>query len=334
MYENVSGVNACTCSYLDTTNPRVGNWQGPYEIGPLASFNWGKRFWRARVCILVNAAPNRKSRIMRASTASAWDWSSSTGRWAALWICLWDRFRNLFHTQDRRGTYWEIMALNLALFTRIRGLAFLHTWATSDPICSPSLSQSVHIISVCAPLASEDKFWAIDFPSLLIRDSITASKRVKGSQECHDLCSAVKSCSVRCPETEVTVNSSLVRGYEKSKFLMNLLEVERCKNSGCVSTTKYAGIKASYSIEVATWKDLGDRSSDRWLLRDTKHSHYRIHRTYPLRGSFVHRLSVVASRLRLIRRNASRRVFTCSTNRPSARDLLLREFDSRHHVKL
>lgn len=55
-------------------------------------FSWllscANLLWRAKVCIRVNAAPKRRSKIVRASTASAWAWSNSTGCCAAVWICL------------------------------------------------------------------------------------------------------------------------------------------------------------------------------------------------------------------------------------------------------
>lgn len=45
-------------------------------------------------------------------------------------------------------------ALNRARFTTIPRFALLHTAATSDPICSPSRSQSVQIMSMSAFRAS------------------------------------------------------------------------------------------------------------------------------------------------------------------------------------
>lgn len=45
-------------------------------------------------------------------------------------------------------------ALNLARFTTNRLFTLVHTAATSDPICSPSRSQSVHMIRRSALRAS------------------------------------------------------------------------------------------------------------------------------------------------------------------------------------
>jgi hypothetical protein len=54
-----------------------------------------------------------------------------------------------------------MMAENLARLTTIRGFAFLHTSATSLPMCSPSLSQSVHIMRCVAFFASAVRLLAI-----------------------------------------------------------------------------------------------------------------------------------------------------------------------------
>jgi hypothetical protein len=59
--------------------------------------------------------------------------------------------------------YAAMIALNLALLTIIFLLLFLHTSATSDPICSPSRSQSVQIMTISARRASFWRFLSIGF---------------------------------------------------------------------------------------------------------------------------------------------------------------------------
>jgi hypothetical protein len=59
--------------------------------------------------------------------------------------------------------YAAMIALNLALLTMIFLLLFLHTSATSDPICSPSRSQSVQIMTISARRASFWRFLSIGF---------------------------------------------------------------------------------------------------------------------------------------------------------------------------
>ena len=62
-----------------------------------------------------------------------------------------------------KTAYAAIIALNLALLTIIFLLLFLHTSATSDPICSPSRSQSVQIMTISARRASFWRFLSIGF---------------------------------------------------------------------------------------------------------------------------------------------------------------------------
>jgi hypothetical protein len=50
--------------------------------------------------------------------------------------------------------HFAMMALKRARLTMILGLLFRHTVTTSDPICSPSRSQSVQIMTQVARLAS------------------------------------------------------------------------------------------------------------------------------------------------------------------------------------
>lgn len=55
-------------------------------------------------------------------------------------------------------THAAMMAEKRARVTLMRGLAFLHALATSEPMCSPSLSQSVQIMTSCARAASFRRF--------------------------------------------------------------------------------------------------------------------------------------------------------------------------------
>ncbi len=78
-----------------------------------------------------------------------------------------------------------MMALNLARFTLIFALALRHIFAISAPMFSPSRSQSVHIMSICARLASVLRFSAIVFASVFTLHTMGASNSTKGSQDVH-----------------------------------------------------------------------------------------------------------------------------------------------------
>lgn len=57
---------------------------------------------KIKVCIRVKAAPRRRSKIVRASTACTWPMSSCTGFCAAWWICL-HTVGQTWGTSERRG---------------------------------------------------------------------------------------------------------------------------------------------------------------------------------------------------------------------------------------
>ena len=90
-----------------------------------------------------------------------------------------------------------MIALNLARRTVMPVFTFLHTPAISAPMFSPSLSQSVHIMSVCARRASLSRFRAMVSEPFLTRETMGASKRTKGSHDCQLLNADSKSWSRR-----------------------------------------------------------------------------------------------------------------------------------------
>jgi hypothetical protein len=59
-------------------------------------------------------------------------------------VCIIDTPGNL--AREKR-TYWAMMALKRARFTTMFGFALRHIFTISDPMFSPSLSQSVQIMS-------------------------------------------------------------------------------------------------------------------------------------------------------------------------------------------
>ena len=95
----------------------------------------------------------------------------------------------------RHITHWGMMALKRARVTTMLGFAFIHSFIISHPICSPSLSQSVQIMSLWAFRASFLRFWAIEAASFLTSAMMGASKRSNGSQEVHFEYWKLKSCS-------------------------------------------------------------------------------------------------------------------------------------------
>ena len=103
--------------------------------------------WSARVCIRVNAAPNRRSSSIRAETALACASSRGIGLRAALIMCTLS------------------ILLNLALHTCMPGLAFKAISRISVPICSPSRSQSVQMKRTSALRAHASMLLAIAFLS-------------------------------------------------------------------------------------------------------------------------------------------------------------------------
>lgn len=70
-----------------------------------------------------------------------------------------------------------MMALNLALLILMFGLTRLHTWAISQPMCSPSLSQSVQIMSSSACRASFCRFLSIPRASFDCREGFKSITR-------------------------------------------------------------------------------------------------------------------------------------------------------------
>jgi hypothetical protein len=72
----------------------------------------------------------------------------------------------VYQVGPTNATHPGIIALNLALVTLMFGFDLRHTFATSDPMCSPSLSQSVQIISSSALRASASRFLSI--PCMLL----------------------------------------------------------------------------------------------------------------------------------------------------------------------
>lgn len=143
----------------------------------------------------VNAAPIRRSRQMRASTASAWRMSRLSAVRQALWICLTSQ-----PTAFWPATHAAIIALKRARLTTILGFALRQTAAISDPMCSPSLSQSVQIMRRSARRDSVWRLRSIFLKSwrlleregrlaVLLTDEmeviIGASKRANGSHEPH-----------------------------------------------------------------------------------------------------------------------------------------------------
>jgi hypothetical protein len=67
-----------------------------------------------------------------------------------------------FNTVESKFTYLAMIALNLARLTTILGFTFLQTATISLPMCSPSRSQSVQIISKVAIRASAFRFVSMD----------------------------------------------------------------------------------------------------------------------------------------------------------------------------
>mmetsp|Transcript_43277 Transcript_43277/g.138225 ORF Transcript_43277/g.138225 Transcript_43277/m.138225 type:complete len:317 (+) Transcript_43277:973-1923(+) len=171
-----------------TMNPRVGNWQGPYEMSTLSpSSRPGKsnRFWRSSVMKRVKAAPARRSTSCLASTASD-SLRLGVPRCAIAWC-------------SSCGFSEE----NLARLMTRRGLAALQTSTTSKEMFSPSRSQSSQRTSQCAFFASRSSC-SLRFHLLSgTRLTILWSNSSTGWHPCHLRAGPSKSISMRCPVTEV-----------------------------------------------------------------------------------------------------------------------------------
>lgn len=122
--------------------------------------------------------------------------------------------RNVMHVKrgNNKRANCAMIALNRARLTRRLGFTLRQTRTISDPICSPSLSQSVQIINVFARLASLSRFFSMFLASSDTWVSTGASNSSKGSHDPHFLCVRVKSWVVRWPETDVTTNCAFVCG--------------------------------------------------------------------------------------------------------------------------
>ena len=116
------------------------------------------------------------------------------------------------HSRHERSTHCAIIALNRARLTVIVLRTSLHTLAISEPMCSPSRSQSVHIISICAPRISFLRFRLMSSFVSFTFVIVGASKSTKGSHAFQPYCAESKSCSSRWPATAVTVNWALIWG--------------------------------------------------------------------------------------------------------------------------
>lgn len=88
-------------------------------------------------------------------------------------------------SSEKMTAYWAMIALNLARLMFMFGFALRQTLAISIPMCSPSLSQSVHIISASDLLACVLRFCSMDFLSVAIWISTGASNKENGSQDVH-----------------------------------------------------------------------------------------------------------------------------------------------------
>lgn len=100
----------------------------------------------------VMAAPVRRSSSCRASTADAESISKGTGLRAALWIWLEsNEERHFVSSGESMGRPMEphlgMMALKRERRTLMRGLPRWQWRMISDPMCSPSRSQSVQMRS-------------------------------------------------------------------------------------------------------------------------------------------------------------------------------------------
>ena len=85
-------------------------------------------------------------------------------------------------------THWGMMALKRARVTTMLGFAFIHSFIISHPICSPSLSQSVQIMTMSALRASASRFFSMAFLSGGMNVLTSASNNAIGAHECHFLC--------------------------------------------------------------------------------------------------------------------------------------------------
>lgn len=168
--QKVSGLKFCTRRYRSTTKPNVGNWHDPAENQTKCTLAERRNLTIADDLLLQDCHHSLKLKGLQTSKSRTnpqikFD-SGSHG------VCL--PFVELYwlpsSTEHMSGspkalsqkfgtipmqtlTYALSVLLNLARLTSIRALPFLAWLRTSEPMCSPSLSQSVQINSALLYLA-------------------------------------------------------------------------------------------------------------------------------------------------------------------------------------
>mmetsp|Transcript_59424 Transcript_59424/g.112152 ORF Transcript_59424/g.112152 Transcript_59424/m.112152 type:complete len:202 (-) Transcript_59424:101-706(-) len=173
---------------LATTNPKVGNWHGPYDTTPeCVSWNFP---CRSLVWKRVKAAPVRRSSSDRASTASA--------------SCLLGATR-VVHA---RKTLLRSTSENLARRMRNPRVfppgAAVHTSMTSNAMFSPSRSQSSQSTSQSAHRACSWSCCSLALNFSGTNFSTSASNKSTGAQDPHLRFEPLKSISIKWPCTDVT----------------------------------------------------------------------------------------------------------------------------------